>query len=128
MNVTIKLDREEDGRWIAQAIGLPGVMCYRQTRDEAIRRAERLAMEVIAGRIVHGEHPSSSLGVSFAISDEQLARQQSEARPRCIGEDRAASEAPAWPDYEFTFHEQDEIGPRILARVARRTGLSPEDL
>jgi predicted RNA binding protein YcfA (HicA-like mRNA interferase family) len=33
-----------------------------------------------------------------------------------------------WPDYEFTFHDQDEIGPRMLARVAKRTGLRPEDL
>lgn len=35
---------------------------------------------------------------------------------------------PGWPDYEFTFHDQDEIGPRMLARVAKRTGLRPEDL
>ena len=35
---------------------------------------------------------------------------------------------PGWPDYEFTFHDQDEIGPRMLARVANRTGLKPEDL
>jgi len=33
-----------------------------------------------------------------------------------------------WPDYEFTFHDQDKIGPRMLARVAKRTGLRPEDL
>jgi len=35
---------------------------------------------------------------------------------------------PDWSDYEFTFHDQDEIGPRMLARVAKRTGLKPEDL
>ena len=33
-----------------------------------------------------------------------------------------------WPDYEFSFHDQEEIGPRMLARVAKRTGLKPEDL
>jgi predicted RNA binding protein YcfA (HicA-like mRNA interferase family) len=33
---------------------------------------------------------------------------------------------PDWPDYEFTFHDQDEIGPRMLARVAKRTGLKPK--
>jgi predicted RNA binding protein YcfA (HicA-like mRNA interferase family) len=33
-----------------------------------------------------------------------------------------------WPDYEFAFHDQDEIGPRMLARVAKQTGLRPEDL
>ncbi|MDE3155548.1 MAG: type II toxin-antitoxin system HicA family toxin [Acidobacteriota bacterium] len=33
-----------------------------------------------------------------------------------------------WPDFVFAFHDDEEIGPRMLARVARRTGLSPEDL
>ena len=75
MNLTIDLDREEDGRWIAEALEIPGVMCYGETRDDAISNVERLAIEVIADRIAHGELPSSSLGVSFRIPDEQLARQ-----------------------------------------------------
>lgn len=33
-----------------------------------------------------------------------------------------------WPDYVYSFHDSVEIGPRMLARVARRTGLRPEDL
>ena len=33
-----------------------------------------------------------------------------------------------WPDYVFAFHDREEIGPRMLARVAKRTGLRPEDL
>ncbi|HEX9727585.1 MAG TPA: type II toxin-antitoxin system HicA family toxin [Gemmatimonadales bacterium] len=33
-----------------------------------------------------------------------------------------------WPDYVFSFHDSDEIGPRMLARIAKRTGLKPEDL
>jgi predicted RNA binding protein YcfA (HicA-like mRNA interferase family) len=33
-----------------------------------------------------------------------------------------------WPDYTFAFHDGEEIGPRMLARVAKRTGLKPEDL
>jgi len=74
VNLTIELDREEDGRWIAEALELPGVMCYGQTCEEAISNAERLAIAVIADRIAHGELPSSSLGISFTISDEQLAR------------------------------------------------------
>ena len=75
MNVTIDLDREEDGRWIAEALELPGVMSYGQTRDEAISNTERLAIEVIADRIGHGELPSSALGVKYTILDEHLARQ-----------------------------------------------------
>jgi predicted RNase H-like HicB family nuclease len=75
VNLTIELDREEDGRSIAEVLELPGVMCYGQRREEAIGNAERLAIEVIAGRIAHGELPSSSLSVSFNIPDEQLPRQ-----------------------------------------------------
>jgi predicted RNA binding protein YcfA (HicA-like mRNA interferase family) len=33
-----------------------------------------------------------------------------------------------WPDFVFAFHEGEEIGPRMLARIAKRTGLTPEDL
>lgn len=33
-----------------------------------------------------------------------------------------------WPDYNFAFHDTEEIGPRMLARVAKHTGLRPEDL
>jgi len=33
-----------------------------------------------------------------------------------------------WPDYVFAFHGREEIGPRMLARIAKRTGLTPEDL
>lgn len=33
-----------------------------------------------------------------------------------------------WPDYVFAFHDGDEIGPRLLARIAKHTGLTPDDL
>jgi len=35
---------------------------------------------------------------------------------------------PNWPDVVFAFHDDEEIGPKMLARVAKRTGLKPEDL
>jgi hypothetical protein len=53
--VTIDLDRQNDGRWIPEALELAGVKCYGQTCDEAISSAERLAIEAIAGHIAHGE-------------------------------------------------------------------------
>jgi predicted RNA binding protein YcfA (HicA-like mRNA interferase family) len=37
-------------------------------------------------------------------------------------------ERSGWPDFVFSFHDADEIGPRMLARIAKRTGLTPEDL
>ena len=33
-----------------------------------------------------------------------------------------------WPDFVFAFHDNEEIGPRMLARIAKRTGLTPSDL
>jgi len=35
---------------------------------------------------------------------------------------------PGWPDFVFAFHDREEIGPRMLTRIAKHTGLSPEDL
>lgn len=35
---------------------------------------------------------------------------------------------PGWPDFVFAFHDDEELGPRMLARIARRTGLRAEDL
>jgi len=57
MKISIELDREDDGRWMAEALELPGVMTYGRTREEAISNTERLAIEVIAGRIEHGDPP-----------------------------------------------------------------------
>jgi predicted RNA binding protein YcfA (HicA-like mRNA interferase family) len=35
---------------------------------------------------------------------------------------------PNWPDVVFAFHDEDELGPRMLARIAKKTGLRPDDL
>ncbi len=35
---------------------------------------------------------------------------------------------PGWADYTFAFHDTEEIGPRMLVRIAKHTGLTPEDL
>jgi predicted RNA binding protein YcfA (HicA-like mRNA interferase family) len=35
---------------------------------------------------------------------------------------------PGWPDFVFAFHDREEIGPRMLARIAKNTGLQPGDL
>jgi predicted RNase H-like HicB family nuclease len=73
VDLSIELDREDDGRWIAEALELPGVMTYGSTREEAISNTEKLAIEVIADRITHGELPHSALSVSFRVLSEQLA-------------------------------------------------------
>jgi predicted RNase H-like HicB family nuclease len=53
--LTIEVEREEDGRWIAEVPDLPGVLAYGQTRQEAIERAQALALRVMADRLEHGE-------------------------------------------------------------------------
>jgi predicted RNase H-like HicB family nuclease len=73
VQVSIELDREDDGRWIAEALELPGVMTYGTTREEAISNTERLAIEIIADRIQHGELPASALNVAFRVLREELA-------------------------------------------------------
>ncbi len=55
MGLTVEIEREEDGRWIAEVPQLPGVLAYGQSRDEAIARAQALALRVIAERLEHGE-------------------------------------------------------------------------
>jgi len=37
-------------------------------------------------------------------------------------------ERDGWPDFIFAFHDGDEIGPRMLARIGRKTGLNPDDV
>ena len=61
----IELDREDDGRWIAEVRDLPGTLCYGQSRNEAIARVQALALRVLADRLEHGEAPAELLDVSF---------------------------------------------------------------
>lgn len=51
----VDVERESDGRWIAEVADLPGVLAYGQTREEAIRRAQSLSLHVLADRLDHGE-------------------------------------------------------------------------
>lgn len=53
--LTVETEREEDGRWIAEISELPGVLTYGVSRDEAVARAEALALRILADRLEHGE-------------------------------------------------------------------------
>lgn len=53
--LTIEIERETDGRWLAEIPGLPGVLAYGASRAEARTKATALALRVIADRIEHGE-------------------------------------------------------------------------
>lgn len=65
MHLTVETEREEDGRWIAEVPDLAGVLAYGDTRDQAIARAEALALRVIADRLEHAEAGPDLVSVSF---------------------------------------------------------------
>ena len=65
MTFTIELEREEDGRWIAEVPALAGVLCYGADRDEAVARVQALALRVIAERLEHRESPAEFVNVTF---------------------------------------------------------------
>ena len=61
----IEIEREDDGRWIAEVPDLSGVQSYGHTRDEAVARVQALALRVIADRLEHAEAPPELVNVSF---------------------------------------------------------------
>ncbi len=65
MNYTLECELEDDGRWIAEVIELPGVLAYGTTRDEAIVKAEAFALRVIAERLELQEAPATSISIAL---------------------------------------------------------------
>jgi len=61
----IELDREEDGRWIAEIAALPGVMAYGKTKQEAVAKVKALALRVLADE-VEKEKKDKPLAISIA--------------------------------------------------------------
>lgn len=68
MRFEVELEREEDGRWIAEVPALPGVLVYGATRDAAANAAQALALRVLADRLERGEDLPAPLEVSFVIA------------------------------------------------------------
>ncbi len=68
MKLTVELELETDGRWIAEVVDLPGVMVYGATREAALATAEALALRVLADKLEHGEVPPEPVDVSFAVA------------------------------------------------------------
>ena len=68
MTFRVEIEREEDGRWIAEVVGLPGVFAYGQTSEEAKAKVQALTLRVIADRLEHGEAGPELLSISFAAA------------------------------------------------------------
>lgn len=67
MPLTIEVELEDDGRWLAEVPELPGVLTYGQTRQEAIEKVQVLSLRVLADRLDHGEPVPQMSGV-FAVT------------------------------------------------------------
>ncbi|MCL5267951.1 MAG: type II toxin-antitoxin system HicB family antitoxin [Bacteroidetes bacterium] len=65
MNFRIEFEQEQDGRWIAEVVDIPGVMAYGKSREEAMLKAQALALRILAERIDIGEVSSMPLTISF---------------------------------------------------------------
>jgi predicted RNase H-like HicB family nuclease len=53
----VEIEKEADGRWIAEVPTLPGAMAYGATKKEAVAKVEALVLRVLADKIEHGEEP-----------------------------------------------------------------------
>jgi predicted RNase H-like HicB family nuclease len=68
MILTIELDQEEDGRWIAEVADIPGALAYGATLEQAKAKAQAIALRVIADRLEHGETTGDLSNISFAAA------------------------------------------------------------
>jgi predicted RNase H-like HicB family nuclease len=64
MNFTIEHEREDDGRWLAEVPEIPGALAYGATANEAMAKAEALALRVLAERLEHDESGPQSISIA----------------------------------------------------------------
>lgn len=65
MDYTIESEKEVDGRWLAEVPQLPGVLAYGATSEEAMRKAETLALRVLADRIEQNESNAVAIRIGL---------------------------------------------------------------
>ena len=61
----VETEREDDGRWLAEVLELPGVLAYGDSPQAAVAKVQALALRVIAERLEHGEAGPDLLSISF---------------------------------------------------------------
>lgn len=67
MAISIEVEREDDGRWLAEVPDLPGVLAYGSTPETATAAARALALRVFADRVEHGEEVPDAVADLFAV-------------------------------------------------------------
>ena len=68
MNFTIEHEREEDGRWLAEVPEIPGALAYGATANEAMAKAEVLALRVLAERLENDEVGPQSISIAITAA------------------------------------------------------------
>ena len=68
MNFSVEIEQEDDERWIAEVVELPGVLAYGRTPTEATAKVQALALRLVADRLEHGEAGPDLLSISFAAA------------------------------------------------------------
>jgi predicted RNase H-like HicB family nuclease len=68
MVLTLQLEQETDGRWIAEVVDLPGALVYGATAEEATAEVKALALRVLADRLEHGETDAGLGDVAFVAA------------------------------------------------------------
>ena len=66
MNFHIEHEQEADGRWLAEVPEIPGVLAYGATEQEAIGKAQALALRALAERIENGDN--QPIGINFILA------------------------------------------------------------
>jgi predicted RNase H-like HicB family nuclease len=134
---TIDVEREEDGRWIGEVTDLPGVLTYGATREEAVAKTKALAfacsptVSITAKRsrnFTAFSQSANELAIEQGFSRSLRAPSHRLVRQTSIRNVTQDSSTRRLAGRRFSFHDQEEIGLRMLARIAKRTGLTPSDL
>jgi predicted RNase H-like HicB family nuclease len=68
MQFTVEYEREQDGRWIAEIMELPGVLVYAASPDEALAKAQALALRVLAERLELDAPNGELVSIAFATA------------------------------------------------------------
>lgn len=68
MDFTLEFEREQDGRWLAEVPELPGVLAYGASSEEALAKAEVLALRVLAEQLENGEARPRPIHITLAAA------------------------------------------------------------
>ncbi len=118
MTPTIEYEQETGGRWIAEILEISGALADGDTLEEAMGKVQGLALRVLADCLDTGSRLET-------CRDKLRRYDERRVDTHLCG---AVRSLPGWADFVFSFHENEEIAPKMLSRIARRTGLQPTDL